>query len=366
MFANGLFPLIDKPTRISTTATLLDNIWTNNYTCSCKSATFTDSISDHFAVYQCTQLPTSILRISSAKNVRIFNEVNIYKFQELSNEVSWNEVYEQVDLDLAFTTFLEILKIKYNEAFLIVIRNNPKSKINGWYDTELCSLQKEKWTVYLRFLRNNNPESQLAYHKIRNHYKRVIETKKSQYFQKLFSSCQNDLKRTWSVINDIIGKKTSTSPNCLKHNDKLITDPIEIAELFNDHFSSIASKLRAKLNSPPNSMNLNFKSNSSKISSSFFFMLTTAYTVKKLCKFCYSCLVEKLLFLQVKHFTGICSKCCEFYYFCQVNSLPACKQRNFSGNSSKLGKIYMYCLARKNTRLHVDFTYFSEKLCLRW
>ena len=282
MFANGLFPLIDKPTRISTTATLLDNIWTNNYTCSCKSATFTDSISDHFAVYQCTQLPTSILRISNAKNVRIFNEVNIYKFQELSNEVSWNEVYEQVDLDLAFTTFLEILKIKYNEAFLIVIRNNPKSKINGWFDTELCSLQKEKWTAYLRFLRNNNPESQLAYHKIRNHYERVIETKKSQYFQKLFSSCQNDLKRTWSVINDIIGKKTSTSPNCLKHNDKLITDPIEIAELFNDHFSSIASKLRAKLNSPPNPMNLNFKSNSSKISSSFFFMLTTAYEVKKM------------------------------------------------------------------------------------
>ena len=30
MFSSGLFPLIDKPTRISTTATLLHNIWTNN------------------------------------------------------------------------------------------------------------------------------------------------------------------------------------------------------------------------------------------------------------------------------------------------------------------------------------------------
>ena len=131
MFANGLFPLIDKPTRISTTATLLDNIWTNNYTCSCKSAIFTDPISDHFAVYQCTQLPTSTLRISNAENVRIFNEANIYKFQKLLNGVSWDEVYEQDDLDLAFTTFLEILQIKYTEAFPIVIRNKPKSKING-------------------------------------------------------------------------------------------------------------------------------------------------------------------------------------------------------------------------------------------
>ena len=95
--------------------------------------------------------------------------------------------------------------------------------------------------------------------------------KKSQYFQKLLASGQNDLKQTWSVTNDIVDKKNSTLPNCLKHNDKLLTDPIEIAELFNDHFSSIASKLRAKLNSLPNPMNLNSKSNSSKISSSFFF-----------------------------------------------------------------------------------------------
>ena len=134
-------------------------------------------------------------------------------------------------------------------------------------------MQKEKRTAYLRFLRNNKPESKLAYHKIKNHYERVITKKKSQYFQNLPASCQNDLKRTWSVINDIIGKKTSTSPNCLKHNDQLLTDPIEIAELFNDHFSFIASNFRAKLNSPPNPTNLNSKSNSSKIFSSFFLCL---------------------------------------------------------------------------------------------
>ena len=167
MFANGLFPLIDKPTRISTAATLLDNIWTNNYMCLCKSAIFTYPIFDHFAVYQCTQLPTSTLRISNAESVRNFNEANNNKFQELLNEISWDEVYEQDDLDLAFTTFLEILQFKYNEAFPIVTCNKPKFKINGWFDTELCSLQKEKRTAYLRFLHNKNPESQLAYHKIK-------------------------------------------------------------------------------------------------------------------------------------------------------------------------------------------------------
>ena len=98
---------------------------------------------------------------------------------------------------------------------------------------------------------------------------RVIKTKKSQYFQKRLASCRNDLKQTWSVINGIIGKKSSISPNCIKGDDKLLTDSFEIAESFNDHFSSIASKLTTKLSSPPSPSNLKSKSNSSKISSFF-------------------------------------------------------------------------------------------------
>ena len=51
MFSTGLFPLIDKATHISTTAILLDNIWTNNCKHPSKSDIFTDPISDHFAVF---------------------------------------------------------------------------------------------------------------------------------------------------------------------------------------------------------------------------------------------------------------------------------------------------------------------------
>ena len=257
MFSNGLIPLFDKPTRISTTATLLDNIWTNNYMHPCKSAIFTDPISDHFAVFQCTQLPVSTLRTSNTENIRIFNDNNIHCFQEMLDDVSWHEVYEQNDLDLAFTMFLEKIQINFNEAFPIIIRMKPKSRICGWFDAELRSLQKEKRTAYVRSLRKNNLESQLAYHRIRNHYDRVIKTKKSQYFQKHLASCRNDLKQTCSVINSVIGKKSSISPNCIKGNDRLLTDSFEIAELFNDHFSSIASKLRAKLSSLASLSNLN-------------------------------------------------------------------------------------------------------------
>ena len=80
----------------------------------CKSAIVTDPISDHFAVFQCTQLSVSTLRISNTENIRICNDNNIKRFQEMLDDISSHEVYEQNDLDLAFTMFLEKIQVNYN------------------------------------------------------------------------------------------------------------------------------------------------------------------------------------------------------------------------------------------------------------
>ena len=57
MFSNGNYPLISKPTRISTSMTIIDNIWTKNLKFSISSAVLTDLVSNHFAIIQCTKLP---------------------------------------------------------------------------------------------------------------------------------------------------------------------------------------------------------------------------------------------------------------------------------------------------------------------
>ena len=64
------------------------------------------------------------------------------------DDVSWYDVYEQNDLDLAFTMFLQKIQINYNEAFPIITSMKPKSRICGWFDAKLRSLQNEKRTAY--------------------------------------------------------------------------------------------------------------------------------------------------------------------------------------------------------------------------
>ena len=128
--------------------------------------------------------PTSNLCVSITENTRIFNETNINRFSEMLNKQCWDEAYEQSDPDLAFTTFIKKLQIKCNEAFPIITRVIPNSKINGWFDAELRSLQKnkllnsklngrfdaelrslqkDKRASYLRPLRKSDVESKMAY-----------------------------------------------------------------------------------------------------------------------------------------------------------------------------------------------------------
>ena len=56
-FANGNYPLISKPTRISSSTTSIDNTWTNKLKFSITSAVLTDLVSNHFAIIQTTELP---------------------------------------------------------------------------------------------------------------------------------------------------------------------------------------------------------------------------------------------------------------------------------------------------------------------
>ena len=52
MYGHGFYPLISKPTRVnSCTATLTDNIFTNNIDVKTTCGIFIDDITDHFPVF---------------------------------------------------------------------------------------------------------------------------------------------------------------------------------------------------------------------------------------------------------------------------------------------------------------------------
>ena len=89
-----LFPLITKPTRITShSATLIDNIFTNIHDYAHMSGIIVCDISDHFPMYICKKVITHTrkqISMTSYYKVRNHSEVNMIKlYEKLSNE-SWN------------------------------------------------------------------------------------------------------------------------------------------------------------------------------------------------------------------------------------------------------------------------------------
>ena len=96
----------------------------------------------------------------------------------------------------------------------------------------------------------------------------------------LESSYKNTTK-TWKIINNIINKqkKNSHFPHRLDINQKSYTEPIDIVNKLNTHFSNIGKHNSTKIGSP-----LNYTDNMRNVSNSFFWFDVTETEVFNIIK----------------------------------------------------------------------------------
>ena len=90
--------------------------------------------------------------------------------------------------------------------------------------------------------------------KIIKTYKNLFEAlkhrSKKNYYSKLINKFKNNIKKTWQVIKEIIGKRKNINnglPRRLIINETEISSEKEIAEHFNKYFVSVGPNLAAKI-----------------------------------------------------------------------------------------------------------------------
>ena len=76
----------------------------------------------------------------------------------------------------------------------------------------------------------------------------LLRMSKTSYYKTKFDDCRQDLRKTWSIINNTInpGRKRSSILK-LYINNKTLTEPFEIAEALNSHFAGIGLALQNAL-----------------------------------------------------------------------------------------------------------------------
>ena len=201
LYANNMFPLILKPTRVTDkSATLIDHIMTNNFDVYSrhKQGILMSSISDHYAVFHIAgnaQLQHPVNNCETIK--RDMRHQNIKKIECEMKTVNWNQVLECDDAGLAYSTFHTVISEKYNKCFPWRKSSvNRYTNNNLWLTSALKESIKVKNKLYINRNKGDNKEARLRWYKqYRNKLNHILRMTERKYYQDLLSEHQSNVKK---------------------------------------------------------------------------------------------------------------------------------------------------------------------------
>ena len=254
----GFRNIINIHTRITdSTSSSIDQILVNCDS-SGQSGTLLTDISDHLPTFLVSN-PVSARPISkNARTRRLFTESNIELFLTHLSMVNWYSVLSKSDTELSLDEFDSIWSMLFEQCFPLknITLNRRYHKINDFFSNGLLISRARKMHLYNNFLKSRSRDDKSLYIAYRNCYNKTVKAAKKQFFNwKIDQNC--DPKNAWNYLSEAIGKNNKPSSNisCVNKNGIPITDSADIADCFNEFFSSIAEKIVDNI--PPT--NVNFK-----------------------------------------------------------------------------------------------------------
>ena len=86
------------------------------------------------------------------------------------------------------------------------------------------------------------------YRELRNKVVKTIKNAKITYYERSLSSCKGNGARLWKCLKTLgIGQSHLNTPKSIIKNEQTISQPNEVAELFNEHFTQVAQNILLNL-----------------------------------------------------------------------------------------------------------------------
>ncbi|KAJ8025074.1 hypothetical protein HOLleu_35175 [Holothuria leucospilota] len=245
----SFYPLIDKPTRVTTsTSSLIDNIFTNVANHILKSGVLVTDISDHYPIFCVIQSKIHTLsRKNVYKNNTCRKNINYFK-SELSN-VDWSFIMNDENVDSAYSNFSKVLLMTFNKCCPYTqVHQKIKYEESPWITFGILKSIRHTNKLYSRYIQSPTLIRKIKYTKYKNVLTAIINLAKKLYFSNLIEDHKSDPTHLWKVINGILNKKQNSDSNrtFISGND-VISNEDEVANHFNKYFSSVALDLVDKL-----------------------------------------------------------------------------------------------------------------------
>ena len=244
----AFLPLITVPTRVcSTTSSIIDHIWCN-FNFGYESFVLECDITDHFMIGASFFFPH---KYSSSEMKKItFRDHSIVCLEQFETEFSsWSSTshdYDVTDVDILVDRYSSKIFEIYGKNCPIRQKTIPIKKVTKpWIDSNIMKLIQFKNFLYNSYKSRFIPY--FVYNTVKNRLANILKNSKKMYIIRKFESSAGDSGKTWKNINYFFRNNKLNRDIALKENNNLISDPAEVATLFNNYFVSIASNLSASI-----------------------------------------------------------------------------------------------------------------------
>ena len=263
----GITNLIDVPTRVTNQGgTLIDHFYFSNPQRVQNAQVLLSDISDHFPLYvklkNCNLTKTHVN--TKTQFHQDYSKININKLSiDTSNIFNKFQKYKIINskdsIDSKFECLLE--KVKEISDKNIPTRKLSKSKLKlkskPWITKGILKSIRYKNKLYKMLCKNNfsNPQKVKEYKTYRNKLTKIKTISKKNYFEKRLQNCNKNSAATWKVINEITNRQKNSCefPHKLEINEESFTNPVEIVNKLNLHFSNIGKQTCLNSKSSQNS-----------------------------------------------------------------------------------------------------------------
>ena len=239
LFSNNFLPIISRATHFGgLNGTCIDHILTNDLSNILSNGLIRCNISRH--------LPTFVLlnySINGSVNIKHRNKVKINDFllQGFLND------FKLLNFDLVndssknlYSFFDTNFKLLYDKWFIKTQTSNAKNSFlrSDWISIGVAKSSDTKNKLYDIWVMNKTKMNWNKYIDYKRVFDSIRNKEKFDYYDKCFKINQCDLKKTWKLINGLLGRKRS--------NRLLVFPGQDAPHNFNSYFVNVANDLVLK------------------------------------------------------------------------------------------------------------------------
>ena len=209
MLSCGFFPVITLPAKINdgnsiTPYSMIDQIWVNFKDGSDHdSGVVTFPLTDHFPIHYFFK--SDCRGTYKVIESRLINANTILTFTSALSQLDFSTVLNCNNVNVAVNRFWEILWKSYNSSFPIKRKKIKTNLINApWVTPEIKKCIKKKYRLFNYLRRGLIHKRQFTMYK--NALNWLINKMRRKYYIEKFQSCRTNSRKTWSNINQVLGR----------------------------------------------------------------------------------------------------------------------------------------------------------------